>query len=1662
MPDNPDGTGPGHEDLRACPDLTSLAEAARARAHSWDVRTLCAAFNLAAKLGMRPHEPPRDEDPERKQLVSEIMSTLAAPYLPLVPELSRPKDCTITLWACAKADHWGDGLAAALLTRLAAGDGELLQRASGREVSNLWWSLSSGAPVELLAAPAADTALRISGQRLLQLGPGELNAQDCSNVLIAAARLQRGPEALWAHMTACLAAAAPDADCQNLANCLYALGILAEDYGHTPRQQDLQRLEAEVATRLEGGAAGGPSSSCGGFKPQGISNMLWGLAKLRRADSPLLRPLAAAVCHTAAHFNPQALSNSLWALAALQQPRGSEALIEAAAAECCRRGFLGFDHRAISNAAWALAKMPHSGPEPYPQWCQGWYEAAVQAAMQPGFVGAANAQAWSNLMYALGLVRHRPPAALLTLAAESTKLSTKANAQECANCLCSLAHLYGRLELLDGGSRAAVEALVGVLAGRLQDLLLREAAGERPTVQSLCNSLRALAVMGTDALAPNGGLPRSLLDEVAQRWETEGRDGFKVEELTQLWQVQLELSPDAVYSPGLQPEASGSGLLGCASLQQAMRNAVGSQQPSTAGSEFQQQVLKALAALQQAGGEQPSGQRPAIASVQGEQWLPQLGRSVDAVVELEGGRRLVVEVDGPSHFLANGEHRRTKDGSTQLRDRQLERVFGRGNVLSVPYWEWDALRGGKAAQEEYLCRLLLLGQTPPLAACADEEPTAAPDARACGPEHADWDAGAAITPSAGSGPPRDGVGSKELPRLPQKRRGAPQLTVMWDLESIKPFTQQHTPVAGAADAGRGGAAAGGGRPSRAAAAGLQAPSAPDLIGALDQLCRTLQQYGTVHAVHLFLREAALGKAPALRRQVEQLRTWVDPDGGADCDPDTDSAEGADPARWRNAGDSGGRQAIPDPSGHGDGRQRAAGGSAHGTAGPAQGAAGGTGPGGDGASGKGGGGRKAAPPAAAPVHDCPMCRSAHPTRLELLRHFASAHQAPLLAATATDARAHIMWTRGRPIALPVGGSAAKEEAAAVAATDPGIEAAEEEPPSPQPERVLITPQEFVYARELLMRGRHLDSLLAAAPLTTTRRQVPGPAGAAGAGGSGGALRPAAPAAASGAGSSRSSAGASGREWVQPGVHLHLLPGGQAAEDAAAALFDASQEMALQAAASEASLMAGRGGRAAQQAGRGRGRTGDGVSWQQQEAPAVRCLCVISDAEGLEQALARVQRRGVLTIAVTRTARVGDAADVSLRILNETKVWGEKGITEDLVRSLHDWCPTSELKVHACTKSQRILIKNGTVYVTSLMPLNGFGAIELIGFLVELYEASQVYQLPDVEFTYWHDDNAPAESERKGDKWNWPFPPHGLPPILAWSKARIHGALLVPYSGAFRCPKDSFDAIVDELQKMSETPWHERLPVAFGRWNIFCAWYYRGAHKMANGQSSPCPREYYNDLYYNHSDVLLTAALTRELVGGNGETAKPVSLHEQHKYKYLVSTDGWAISSKFDKYLLLGSTIFKSEGLTYGFYYPAIKPWVHYVPVMAKHKDDLLDAIQWAKTNDAEAQKIAKNAQRFAMRNLNRQARLCYIFRLITELSKQMRYEVSCSRRSVCVPLVEEIKFMARHHATASKCRYQEVLSQYAYDDPDGLPEDSGYEALRKRHEDLPNYILFGRR
>ncbi len=217
-----------------------------------------------------------------------VMHALASAYLPLVPRLREPKDCLIPLWACAKTGYgWGQGqgdelaLAEELLRRLAQGGCEMVYRGNGQDLANLFWSLSeapSGVAerhAELLAASAT---------RLVEMWAEDIGPQACANILLACARLLPDvdigdPEPLLHHLTRCLVQLRGDANEQDLANAVYALGRLHERCGHVPLPEHLQGLAAAVLQWL----SGQDRHESDRFTPQALSNMLWSCTKLRYA-----------------------------------------------------------------------------------------------------------------------------------------------------------------------------------------------------------------------------------------------------------------------------------------------------------------------------------------------------------------------------------------------------------------------------------------------------------------------------------------------------------------------------------------------------------------------------------------------------------------------------------------------------------------------------------------------------------------------------------------------------------------------------------------------------------------------------------------------------------------------------------------------------------------------------------------------------------------------------------------------------------------------------------------------------------------------------------------------------------------------------------------------------------------------------------------------------------------------------------------------------------------------------------------------------------------------------------------------------------------------------------------------------------------------------------
>ncbi len=616
--------------------------------------------------------------------------------------------------------------------------------------------------------------LQLRGGRAENEVAGLFEPQALSNMLLGCAKLGVEDGEAVQLLAAAAGAVAGGMTGQGLANSVWALGKLLGDgedaeagtrsasaplaaasAGCAGTVRATLELVREVQRRLSPTLSGRTSSQdvaagAAAFTSQALANLLYGMA--------LLRPYIASLQLADSDVQGTHVGPAVTALAA-----ASEALAE----ECHRRSFRSFVPQALANATWALAKLGHTDQG----WFAAAAAAAQRPAFTGFAAPIAWAQLWYALAL---VRHRPPPELLECTAGALEGQVRRAAPQACASLLWSFAvlgvweerlagMLLGRLaELVERQQQGQGQADASGGAGRSES--------QAPLVvmeQPLANALWAVAVEGPGPLAAHAREVEVLLKEAARRWEQGGVRGptgaFSIEALVQLWQVQLELEaiqgregggPAALSTilPRARCGVAGGATVappGGGSMRAAVKRAARESGEvlggaSASASQLQRDVVAALRRLQRrqqaqqqpqasplpASGPQSHGEEAhapvsaemllegcgglmaplVITSVDHEASVPALGSRVDVLVHLSDGRTVAVEVDGPIHFLCNSPHTRTKDGSAVLRDRQLPRVFGQGNVVCVPYWEWGALRGDKAAKEQYLWGLLVGGE----------------------------------------------------------------------------------------------------------------------------------------------------------------------------------------------------------------------------------------------------------------------------------------------------------------------------------------------------------------------------------------------------------------------------------------------------------------------------------------------------------------------------------------------------------------------------------------------------------------------------------------------------------------------------------------------------------------------------------------------------------------------------------------------------------------------------------------------------------------------------------------------------------------------------------------------------------------------------------------
>jgi protein glucosyltransferase len=133
------------------------------------------------------------------------------------------------------------------------------------------------------------------------------------------------------------------------------------------------------------------------------------------------------------------------------------------------------------------------------------------------------------------------------------------------------------------------------------------------------------------------------------------------------------------------------------------------------------------------------------------------------------------------------------------------------------------------------------------------------------------------------------------------------------------------------------------------------------------------------------------------------------------------------------------------------------------------------------------------------------------------------------------------------------------------------------------------------------------------------------------------------------------------------------------------------------------------------------------------------------------------------------------------------------------------------------------------------------------------------------------------------------------------------------------------------------------------------------------------------------------------------AKEVSLEDHCPYKYLFNFRGVAASFRFKHLFLCRSLVFhvssaRDEWIE--FFYPALKPWVHFIPVAADaSKNDIAKLIRFASENDSLVSRIATRGHQLIWNHLKMTDVECYWLHLLVEYAKLLRFTPQPDRQLI---------------------------------------------------------------
>ncbi|KAF5733036.1 O-glucosyltransferase rumi [Tripterygium wilfordii] len=305
--------------------------------------------------------------------------------------------------------------------------------------------------------------------------------------------------------------------------------------------------------------------------------------------------------------------------------------------------------------------------------------------------------------------------------------------------------------------------------------------------------------------------------------------------------------------------------------------------------------------------------------------------------------------------------------------------------------------------------------------------------------------------------------------------------------------------------------------------------------------------------------------------------------------------------------------------------------------------------------------------------------------------------------------------------------------------------------------------------------------------------------------------------------------------------------------------------------------------------------------------------------------------------------------------------------------------------------RLVIVGGRVYVkkykTAFQTRDVFNIWGIVQ-LTRLYPG----MLPDLELLFYCGDRPVIKKRDYHEGSNATSPP----PVFHYCGDDDSLAIVFPdwsFWGWAEINVRPWKSLLEDIKEGNKRiNWKDRLPYAYWKGNV------RMGERADLMKCNVSDKYDWNGRFYN-----------QDWYKEAGEGYKNSRLEDQctHRYKVYIEGWGWSVSEKY--ILACDSMTLQVKPRYFDFFMRGMKPMQHYWPIRNNSKcRDIKFAVEWGNNHTEEALAIGKAGSKFVSENLRMENVYDYMFHLLREYAKLLKYKPSipsgaeevCSETMAC--------------------------------------------------------------